>query len=122
MTIHYDLLWSAADAAGRKAAAEAVCTPMVVGEVDPRTGIGRVIDIVEDGVCGFAYIKIRPARGAFVNWLKARNIGHKAYGGGYEISIHDYNQSMTRKSAHARAAAEVLCRAGIEATSYSRLD
>ena len=118
----YDMLWSAADAAGRKAAAACTPTPMVVGQYDQATGTARIIDVVEGGVCGFAYIKIRPARGPFVSWLKARGIGHKAYNGGWEISIHDYGQSMTYKAAHARAAAEVLCRNGIGATSYSRMD
>lgn len=122
MSTRFEMLWSAANAAGYRAATACTPTPMVVGVYDPATGEHRVVDVVEDGVCGFAYIKIRPARGPFVAWLKARNIGHKAYNGGWEISVHDYNQSMARKAAHARAAAEVLCRAGINATAHERLD
>lgn len=120
--IQFEMLWSAADAAGRKAAAECTPRPMVVTQHGSETGGVRVVDIIDDGMCGFAYVKIRPANGPFVKWLKTRNVGYKAYGGGWEVSIHDYGQSWERKRAHARAMATVLRDAGINATSYDRLD
>src|SRR5712672_3082482 len=66
-------------------------------DVTPMTVIaGERAYHVADGVCGFAYVTIRPATGAFVQWLKGRSIGHKAYHGGWEISIPKYSQSMQR--------------------------
>ena len=38
---------------------------------------------VLDGLCGYAWVNISPARGAFVNYLKSREIGRKGYYGGY---------------------------------------
>ena len=36
--------------------------------------------------CGFANVKIRPAKGKFVNFLKQQGIGDIAYKGGWRIS------------------------------------
>lgn len=74
--------------------------------------------------CGFAWVRIRPARGAFVNWLKANDIGSAAYGGGYQIWNPSGNptQSMEIKLAGAQAYAEVLRRYGVEAYAESRMD
>ena len=53
-------------------------TPMIVGT--PTTPLGNDIDYskdthyVSDGVCGFAWINIKPARGKFVKFLKDNNI------------------------------------------------
>jgi hypothetical protein len=55
-------------------------------------------------------------------WLKAQDKGHKGYNGGWEVSIHDFGQSLERKSAAARAMAAVLVKHGINATSDSRMD
>jgi len=46
----------------------------------------------------------------------------KAYEGGEELWIRDYNQSYERKMAYARAYAEVLQKSGINATAGGRLD
>ena len=56
-------------------------TPMIVGQ--PTTPLGDDIDyskdtwLVNDGVCGFAWINIKPARGGFVKFLKDNKIGRK---------------------------------------------
>ena len=56
-------------------------TPMVVGT--PTTPLGNDIDYsketyyVADGMCGFAWINIKPSRGKFVKFLKDNDIGRK---------------------------------------------
>ena len=77
---------------------------------------------VLDGLCGFAWVNISPARGAFVNYLKSREIGRKGYYGGYEISVREFGQSVDRKYAFAQAFVEVLGKYGIEAFAGNRLD
>jgi hypothetical protein len=122
-----DEIYREAYAAGLKAGHEVQVTPMVVGtETSP---FSNVIDetkktyFVEGGVCGFAWVKIRPARGKFVQWLKEQNIGSKDnYEGGYTIWCHEFGQSLTRKEAFAGAFAEVLRGYGIDAYGQSRID
>jgi hypothetical protein len=102
--------------------------PMIVGS--PSTPLGNDVDpnqktwFIEGGVCGFAWIKVNPARGAFVNWHKAnREHGYKGYNGGYEIHEDGgYGQSMQRKEAFCAAFAEVLRSYGIDAYMQSRMD
>jgi hypothetical protein len=111
-------LFSQADAAGRAAVAKMQICPMVV--VNPNTGEKWY---EEDGVCGFAWVKIRPARGKFVNWCKKNNIGKTdSFEGGYMIWISDYNQSMQKKEAYAYGFAKVLVDNGIRAYAMSRMD
>ncbi len=110
-------IFAEANEAGRKAVQSAAATikPMtVIGEGGPWH--------VPDGVCGFAGVVIRPARGAFVTWLRDNRMGFSNYGGGYYVPIHDYNQSMQKKEIHAYAMAEVLTRHGIKASVNSRMD
>lgn len=101
-------------------------TPMIVGT--PTSFFGNDLDptkpqyFVEGGACGFAWIKIRPARGAFVSYAKKNGIGHSAYGGGYSIWVSEFGQSIERKEAYARAYATVLTENGIKAHAESRLD
>ena len=122
-----DEVYREAYAAGLKAGNEVQVTPMVVGtETSP---FSNIIDetkqtyFVEGGVCGFAWVKIRPARGKFVQWLKEQNIGSKDnYEGGYTIWCHEFGQSLTRKEAFANAFAEVLRGYGINAYGQSRID
>lgn len=105
--------------AGLKAGNEAIPQPMVI--VDGTTK--EVIDVVDDGLCGFAWINIKPARGSFVTYLKTREWGDvNTYSGGYDIWVSQFNQSVTRKYAYALAFAEVLNRYGIKAYAQSRLD
>lgn len=112
--------------AGMDAGGAAVPTPMhVVQRANPWDDNSPVIKAyapVMGGVCGFAWIKIRPARGSFVTYLKGRDIGYKSYTGGWDISVHDFNQSMERKIAYASAYVKVLAEAGIDASVQSRMD
>jgi hypothetical protein len=76
--------------------------------------------------CGFAWILIQPARGHFVKFLKANNIGRKGTYGGYDISSYDAcwfrGQNMYVKQEGCEAFAAVLRANGINATVQSRID
>jgi hypothetical protein len=75
--------------------------------------------------CGFAWVKIRPARGSFVAMLKDKGIGRTdSYEGGYAIWNPSANstQWMDALVAGARAFAEVLQQAGIKCSAQSRID
>lgn len=81
------------------------------------------------GCCGFAWVKIRPARGPFVKFLKANNLGDSSYNGGYEVRPEiNYPagstawQSIDLREAGASAYAKVLKAAGLEAFMQSRVD
>ncbi len=93
--------------------------------------LGRLSALVHAGEnvmifpCGFAWVKISqkdPISKGFVNWLKENNIGSKSLSGGYEIWIHDHNQSMLHKEYHAIEMAKYLQRQGIDAIGRSRID
>ena len=61
--------------------------------------------------CGFSWVKIRPARGRFVDMCKDQGVGHNdSYSGGFTIYNPSGNptQWMDAKVAGARAFAEVL--------------
>jgi len=111
--------------AGMKAGNEVGVPKFVVGT--PTTPLGNDIDFkketfIMDGLCGFAWVTIKPARGAFVNYLKGRKVGSNGYYGGYEIWVREFGQSVDRKAAFAQAFADVLNKYGISAYAGSRLD
>ena len=101
-------------------------TPMVVGT--PTELFGNEIDWdkstyhVSDGVCGFAGVVIKPARGKFVSYLKKLGMGYKHYYGGWYVSVREFGQSMTRKEAYAEAFAKVLTEEGMSCYVDSRMD
>ena len=101
-------------------------TPMVVGT--PTELFGNEIDWdkstyhVSDGVCGFAGVVIKPARGKFVSYLKSLGMGYKHYYGGWYVSVREFVQSMTRKEAYAEAFAKVLTEEGMSCYVDSRMD
>lgn len=119
-------LYKRAAAAGLAAGKAAAPTPMVVVQranpFDDNSRIVRQYAPTMGGVCGFANIKIRPAVGPFVRYLKGKGIGSPAYQGGYAIYVHEFGQSLERKSAYAAAFAAVLTEAGLNAYSESRMD
>ena len=126
----YDILVEASEAAE---AAVKACrpAPIIVGEA---IGLSNEIDetkptyYIEGGVCGFASVVIKPARGNFVAELKKRKIGSAHYGGGYSFSSWQVapsirqDQSYERACAAARGAVEVLKSYGINAYIDSRID
>jgi len=120
-------IYSEAHSAGLAAGHGCTPTPMVVGQ--PTTPLGNDIDYekdtyyVADGVCGFAWVNIKPARGKFVKFLKDNNIGRKdCYYGGYTMWVSEFGQSMHRKENYARAFTSVLRENGLTAYNMSRLD
>lgn len=77
--------------------------------------------------CGFAWVTIKPARGAFVNHLKAKGIGSLAYNGGWQIWYSKCYPAVTQSigvhEAACEAFAAVLTANGIAGvTTGSRLD
>ena len=80
--------------------------------------------------CGFANVRIRPARGRFVQFLKAEGIGSSGWNGGYTVSYYDmmrnqpygHTQSMDIKEHGCDAFAEVLRKHGMDAHMESRAD
>jgi predicted nucleic acid-binding Zn finger protein len=78
--------------------------------------------VVEDGVCGFASVIVKPANSAFAKYLALQHGARKHYYGGISLSINDFNQSLQKKEAYAKAFAGVLVDAGINAHYESRMD
>jgi hypothetical protein len=127
----YDILVEASESA-EQAVKACRPTPIVVGT--PTTFFGNEIDeskptyFIEGGVCGFASVVIKPARGKFVALLKKRGIGGAHYYGGYSVSSWEFapsirqDQSYERACAAAKGAVEVLKSYGINAYVDSRID
>lgn len=113
-------LWNRAVAAGLAAGNKTVPIPMNVIGGPP--GETPKIYHVADGMCGFAWIVIKPGNCPLANWLKATGRATLHYGGGVNIWISDYNQSVARKEDHAHAMAQVFVDAGYRAYADSRLD
>ena len=113
--------------AGIAAGSTVEVTPMIVGQA--KDLLSNEIDytkktyFVESGVCGFAYVHVKPATSRFARWLvKTEKARKDSYMGGVYINIWDYNQSLTRKEAHAQAMARKLAEYGIDAWASSRMD
>jgi hypothetical protein len=116
-----DLFQRASRAAGE---AYRNVTPRPMGVVEPRTGESWH---VPEGVCGFAWVTVRPGTCSFARWLVKHGYGKAAYGGGIQvwssqIIPNDNGQSYERKTAGCEAAAEVFRAAGVKAYSDGRLD
>jgi hypothetical protein len=118
-------LYIQAHDAGNNAVTQTTVTPMIVSQhANPLDDGSETIKqwYVEDGVCGFASVIIKPANSKFAKFLIANQLGRKAYGGGVCMSIKDFNQSLTKKEAYAYAFAKVLNDNGITAYVDSRMD
>ena len=119
-------LYEKAHLAGMRAGNGEEVTPMVVGT--PSTPFGSDIDhskptyFVEGGVCGFAGVVIKPARGKFVSLLKKHDLGWKHYYGGFYMTCREFGQSLARKEAYCEAFARVLGEEGIRCYVDSRMD
>lgn len=119
-------LYRRAHAAGMAAGEGARPVPLYVVQhanpFDDNSPVTRAYPPVMDGVCGFAWVKVRPATGPFVRWLKTHGKGHSGYTGGYDVWVHKFGQSLERKTAYANAFAAVLTEAGLTAYGQSRMD
>jgi hypothetical protein len=120
-------LYAKADAAGKQAVYSAKVQPMIVGSAKSvfsnEIDYSKPVDFVEDGVCGFAWVNIKPGNSKFANWLKKNKLARSdSYAGGVVVWVSAYNQSMQKKEAYASAFADVLVAEGIKAYSDSRMD
>jgi hypothetical protein len=108
-------LFNAAHKAGMAAGEAIVPQPMTV------VGGGQTYH-VEGGVCGFAWIGYINGNSSFGRWVKKTGKGRKGYPSGMSIWVHQFGQSMTRKSAYAGAFAKVLNDNGVKCYPGSRMD
>lgn len=114
----FKALFDIACVKGIEAGNAALPTPMIV-----RDGFtGALVDYVEGGACGFAWVNVRPANSSFGRWLVKNNLARRSYRGGLDIWISAHGQSYERKCAHAGAMAQAFRNAGIDASAGSRLD
>ena len=126
MSVREEKLLEKAHLMGMDAGRSVGVTPMIVGS--PSTPFGNDVDyskktyFVEGGVCGFAGVVIKPARGKFVSYLKGLDKGYKHYYGGWYVSVREFGQSLTRKEAYAEAFAKVLGEVGMRCYVDSRMD
>lgn len=74
--------------------------------------------------CGFAWVRIKPARGPFVSVMKEMNLGSSSELGGYVVYNPSNNatQWMDAKAAGARAFALELNKYGVKANVEQRMD
>lgn len=75
--------------------------------------------------CGFAWVKIKPARGKLVSYLKEEKLGRTdEFEGGFSVwnPSGNHTQWMDAKRAGAVAFAEVLKKHGINAFAQTRID
>ena len=119
-------IYQEAHEAGMKAAGNHTPTPMVVEQHSNMMNDNSPVVkswVVSGGVCGFAWINIKPANSKFAKWLKANNIvQNRSYYGGYDIWVSHFGQSMELKEKYAHAFANILNSYGIKAYSMSRMD
>lgn len=112
-------------AAGIAAGTEKVPTPMIVEQHSNMWDDNSPVEksyYVPQGVCGFAWVNVRPGNSSFARWAVKEGLARKSYSGGIDFWISDYGQSYEKKSAHAAAMAKVLEDAGLKAYAMSRMD
>ena len=115
------ILWARAERRGRDAGQAIAPSVMRIVQANPITGKplpGAKVYVETEGPCGFAYVTIKPARGPLVSYMKKVSRGHRAYYGGWEVSVHAHGQSMERKAAHAKAMADYLTAEGVKGVSW----
>jgi hypothetical protein len=113
----YAKIWKQAWQAGHAAGAAHKPRAMTVTD-----RAGNLIETVNDGMCGFAWLTVFGANKGFGYWLIKQGLATRGYTKGAQVWISDYNQSYERKAAHAYAMAESLRANGINAYSDGRLD
>ncbi len=111
----YEKIHKEAHQAGMDRLNGTVPNPMTV------VGDGKTYHVPE-GVCGFAWIRIRPANNGFAQWAKKQNLAHNAHGGGMDVWVRDGGQSYERKMEYARGYSKVLNTHGIKCSPGGRLD
>ncbi len=126
MSAEFEALYAKAVVAGNEAVNGFKPIPMVVGTA---IGFSNQIDQTKptyfeaDGVCGFAWVNVKPGNSSFAKWLKKTDKARSdSYYGGVTIWVNEFNQSMQKKEVYAHAFAKVLADAGIKAYASSRMD
>lgn len=101
-------------------------TPIMVGEA---VGLSSKIDyskqtyFVPEGVCGFAWVNIKPANSRFARFLLNKKLARTdSYAGGICVWVREFGQSYERKRAFAQAFVKILSAYGVKCYSESRLD
>ena len=120
-----EAIYSEAHDKGNAAVQMTTVTPMVVQQREnPLNDESKVIRqyLVNDGVCGFASVTVKPANCKFAKFLVANGLGRKSFNGGVSMSVRDFNQSLQKKEAYAHAFSRVLNDYGIKAYAESRMD
>jgi hypothetical protein len=120
----FELFYQEAHRAGDRAANAAIPTPMVVTQhANPLDDDSVPVKQwhVSEGACGFAWIWFK-GNTEFGRWAKKVKGASKGYPNGLQLWVHDYGQSIERKSAYAQAFADVLRSHGIEVFAQSRMD
>ena len=112
-----ETIYNEAHLAGIGAVSQLTIEPMVV--VDSRT---KQQWVIEDGLCGFAWVIIKPAHCSFAKYLKENHGAHKHNEPGLMLWISGFNQSLAKKSAYAQAFAKSLNANGIDARYGERVD
>jgi len=123
--MNMEQIFTEARLAGITAGNNAKPIPMTVMACHPITNEPiAVVDVVSEGVCGFAWISMKantPENRKFISWGKKNQVLSKC-SEGFWIWVHEYNQSMARKEAYAYAFANVLQNHGIKCYASSKMD
>lgn len=125
----FENIWRQAESAGLTSSKTCTLTPMHVQETNA-FGEPTKEWTVEEGVCGFGWVTLRPATSKFAKWLKLqpRTSDHLApsydrFDGGIKVWVTlNGSQSMQRKLVYAKGMAAVLRYYGFDATAHSRMD
>lgn len=118
-------VWQEAMRRGREAAEACNVTPMVVEQhANMLDDSSPVMErwVCDSGVCGFAWVVVKPGTCSFARWLRKEGHAHKRDTGGVLIWISEYGQSYERKLAHARAMADYFREQGHNSFAQGRLD
>jgi hypothetical protein len=119
----FEAAYAKAAAAGKAAGEAKKPRAMMVVQPSSNPHVPKAMWHEPEGMCGFAWVNVSPGNSPFANWLKKNKLARKAYGGGVDIWISDFGQSVERKEACANAMASVLKEElGVNAYSSSRLD
>lgn len=122
-------IYAEAEKAAKEAYDTARPTPVIFGQAVGLFGAdaNRMVPGTErlelEGVCGFAWVEVRPTRSPFAKWLRDNDKGrYDSYKRCVTVWVGGASQSMERKEAYAEAFARVLRSHGISASDCSRLD
>ena len=115
---------TAAKAAFEAARSEAMLVGSAKSLFSDEIDFSQKTYVVNDGVCGFAWVNIQDGRSSFARQAKKLAGARKSYYGGMDIrpKAMGYSQSYERKLAACHAYAEILREAGIKAFADGRLD